>query len=339
MASINTATRLNPPRTYEGGKAHRINPELELRRTVMTCLLWERAFYESGKSIADRIKQLVTQVAAVKVLDLAIEARNEMMLRHVPLLLVREVARLDHVPGSLVRDALAEIIQRADELTEYLAIYFQDGKQPLTRGVKMGLAKAFTKFDAYQLAKYDRDDKVKLRDVLFLCHPKPKDKKETFERLLGEGKLGGLAVLRNLRNMQKAGVDEDMIASRLRIGIKKALPFRFVTAARYAPSLEEDIEIAMLKAVEGLESLPGKTGLLIDVSYSMESAISDRSETSRIDVACGLAILLREKAHRVKVATFSNRLIVLPPRRGFALSDAITQSQIHHGTYQRGAIE
>jgi len=45
----------------------------------------------------------------------------------------------------------------------------------LSAGVKRGLARAFTKFDAYQLAKYDRESVVKLRDVLFLCHAKPKD--------------------------------------------------------------------------------------------------------------------------------------------------------------------
>ncbi len=41
--------------------------------------------------------------------------------------------------------------------------------------MKLGLARAFGKFDASQLAKYDRDEPVKLRDVMFLVHAKPKD--------------------------------------------------------------------------------------------------------------------------------------------------------------------
>ena len=42
----------------------------------------------------------------------------------------------------------------------------QRKRQPVSAQVKKGLARALTKFDAYQLAKYDRDSAVKLRDVL-----------------------------------------------------------------------------------------------------------------------------------------------------------------------------
>jgi hypothetical protein len=61
-------------------------------------------------------------------------------------------------------------------------------------------------------------------------------------------------------------------------------------------------------------------------------------ETSRIDVACGLAILLREKVPHVVMATFSNSLVTIPPRRGFALRDAIKASQRHEGTHLRAAL-
>ena len=56
------------------------------------------------------------------------------------------------------------------------------------------------------------------------------------------------------------------------------------------------------------------------------------SEATRIDAAAGLAILLREKAERVVVATFSNQVAAIPPRRGFALRDAIKASLPHQGT-------
>jgi hypothetical protein len=117
------------------------------------------------------------------------------------------------------------------------------------------------------------------------------------------------------------------------------LPFRFVTAAGYAPNLEGALEVAMLKGVADLEALPGKTGLLVDVSGSMDERIARKSETTRIDAAAGLAILLREKAERVVFATFSNHVAVIPPRRGFALREAIKASQPHQGTYLRRALE
>jgi hypothetical protein len=48
-----------PVRTHEGAVAKRITPVQELRRSVMACMLWENSFYESGKTIADRIEELV----------------------------------------------------------------------------------------------------------------------------------------------------------------------------------------------------------------------------------------------------------------------------------------
>ena len=56
-------------------------------------MLWEREFYEEGEEIALRIRAIVPQVAAECVASLAIEARERMKLRDVPLLLVCEMAR------------------------------------------------------------------------------------------------------------------------------------------------------------------------------------------------------------------------------------------------------
>lgn len=185
MASLNQTRRTAPIFTHEGGRAAHDTPFNQLRRTVMTCMLWEDRFYEDGEQVADRIKRLVHSVSLEAAAQVAIEARNIMKLRHVPLLIVREMARhpkrntskdlnaANHT--SWISKTLAEIIQRADELSEFLAIYWKDGKQPLSKQVKLGLAKAFQKFNEYDLAKYNRNKEVKLRDVLFLCHSKPAD--------------------------------------------------------------------------------------------------------------------------------------------------------------------
>jgi len=367
MAKVNSWKQMFPGRTHEGALAQRISAKAELRRTVLTCLLWEDAFYEKGSGVANRLAELVDANKAEDVASLAREARDAMQLRHVPLFLVRELARRKGT-GPLVAETLEDVIQRADELGEFVALYWEDKKQPLSSGVKRGLARAFTKFDAYQLAKYDRDLAVKLRDVLFLCHAKPRDaeqaevwkklvegdleapdtwevslsarkgKKETFERLLSEGKLGGMAVLRNLRLMWAAGVSPKLIRERLSKGVARALPFRFVTAARYAPKLEDAIEVAMLKGISGFEAFPGATGLLLDVSSSMNDRLAKKGETVRMDAAVGLAILLREKCDRFSIATFSEKCVELPPRRGFALRDVIVGSQAHSGTYLKHAL-
>lgn len=170
-------------RTHEGAKAYHLTPEQELRRSVMACMLFENQFYESGESIADRITDLCKKVPDNKIQEIAIKARNEQYLRHVPLLLTREMTRNG---SKLVADTLYEVIQRADELAEFLAMYWKDGKTPVSAQVKKGLARAFTKFNAYNLAKYNRNDAIKLRDVLFMCHAKPKDheQEQTWKKLI-----------------------------------------------------------------------------------------------------------------------------------------------------------
>jgi 60 kDa SS-A/Ro ribonucleoprotein len=371
MARLNILklSHLARPRTHEGAPARRITDEQALRRSILACLLWESQFYEDGVEIAGRIRELVPKVDAAKVAALALESRQAMKLRHAPLLLVREMARHATHRG-LVADTLARVIQRADELAEFVAIYWAEGRAPLSGQVKKGLAAAFPKFDAYALAKYDRAGVVRLRDVLFLCHAKPRDaeqaevwkrlidgtlespdtwevalsaggdKREHWERLLTERKLGALALLRNLRNMQQAAVPEDLVLAAL-AGMKtdRVLPFRFLAAARHAPQWEEALEAAMFRAVGDRAKLPGRTVLLVDVSGSMIAALSHRSEMQRTDAAYGLAILLREIAEKVTVYTFSDKLVRVPSRRGFALRDALEHSQPHSSTQLGAALD
>jgi 60 kDa SS-A/Ro ribonucleoprotein len=371
MARLNMLKipRIWGARTHEGAPARNISPELQLRRSVLACLLWEDQFYEDGVEIAGRIQSLVSKVGAEGVAALALEARGKMKLRHVPLLLVREMARLK-THRERVSQTLAQVIQRADELAEFVAIYWKEGKVPLSAQSKKGLAKAFQKFDEYQLAKYDRSGPIRLRDVLFLCHAKPRDaeqaalwkrliegelqtpdtwevalssgadKREAWERLLRERKLGALALLRNLRNMRQAGVDEALVLDGIdSMNTGRVLPFRFLAAARYAPQCEESLERAMLSSLTAQEKLPGRTVLLVDISGSMTAALSHRSEMLRTDAAYGLAILLREICAKAAVFTFSDDLVEVPPRRGFALRDALDASQRHNGTYLARALE
>jgi 60 kDa SS-A/Ro ribonucleoprotein len=373
MVSLNKIVRAF---THEGARGRRFTPEMELKRALMNCLLWEDQFYEDGVAIADRIKALVPQVEPARVAALAIEAREQMKLRHAPLLVVREMARQEK-HRALVADTLDRVIQRPDEMTELLAIYWADAlgpmqqrkRQPVSAQIKKGLARALTKFDAYQLAKYDRDGAVRIRDVLFLVHAKPKDadqakiwkrlvdgeldspdtwevslssgkdKRDTFERLIADNKLGGLALLRNLRLMQKAEVPRGTIADAIAaMRTDRILPYRFIAAARYAPDFEPELEAAMLKSIKGYARLRGRTRLLIDVSGSMFVPLSAQSEMTRAEAACGLAILAREVCDEVEIFTFSRNVVKLPPRRGFALRDAIINSQPHASTFLGKAV-
>ena len=394
-------------KTHEGGRAaaHQ-KPLVELERAVATCLLWENTFYEKGNDIAARIADLTKQVPVEDVAALAIKARNEYKLRHVPLFLCRQLAVLAAGrTDGLVRKTLEEVIQRPDEMGEFLSIYWKEKRQPISAQVKKGLRACFGKFSDYQFAKWDRDAAVKLRDVMFLVAPKAgtdrartegvrsgkagrypgfvptfeetprneredlyrkiatgtlesaetwevmlsagKDKKETWETLLKGKKLGYMALLMNLRNMTEAKVDASLVETALLEGAyrSKALPFRFVAAAKHAPNYAQTLSDAMLRALEDAPKLDGKTLIVVDVSGSMDDTMSAKtgrirgpkattvSPTTRLDSAGALAVLLREVCEQVSVYTFSTQLKQVRNFRGLALIEEIRNSQPHGGTY------
>lgn len=394
MSSLNVATKPDPLFTAEGARAVRITPLQELIRLTMACMLWEDGFYSGGKTVGARIRELVHTCSLAEASRVAIEARNKMKLRHVPLLIVREMARHPNLKSapSLVGDTLTTVIQRPDELNEFLAIYWAEGKCPLSKQVKLGLAKAFSKFSEYQLAKYNRPKDITLKDVLFLCHSKPADvpdlsfkwdkcarqnieklestlrpngfsdgellygkliydqletpdtwevelsaganKAATFARLMNDNKLGDLAFLRNLRNMIEAGVPTAAIT--MYGDLRKwgrVLPFRFIAAAKHAPSLEQHLERWMFRCLEGSPKLEGKTILLADVSSSMQAALSKKSDLTRDSAMKALAMLLREICTDVTILLFAREVLTgIPPRRGFALADLLNRHNHPDGT-------
>jgi 60 kDa SS-A/Ro ribonucleoprotein len=371
--------------TFEGAPAACLTPEQTLRRSVMACLLFESEFYESGEDIAARIVSLVGKVAPETVAALAVEARSQQHLRHVPLLLLSALSKRSG--GKIVEDAVAETIQRADELTELLAVHAKlngvapsSVKKTIPAAMKRGLARAFRRFDEYAIGKYNRDGAIKLRDALFLCHAKPKDetqadlwrrlvageiaapdtwevslsggadKRETFERLIRDGKLGYLALLRNLRNMVDAGCDLSLVRAAIvaRKGADRVLPFRYVAAARACPQLEPEIDTALCESIASGPRLSGRTIVLVDVSNSMDAPLSAKSDLTRLDAACALASVIHAESLRVfafssrdtgqssgrgwyRVPVHTMHVTEVPPRRGMAGVDAIIRAHSPRG--------
>lgn len=332
--------------THEGAPAKPMTPMQALRRSVMSCLLWEREFYEDGEEIAARIVRLAGQVPVTDLAALAVEVRQAGNLRHVPLLLLSVLA--ERGSGSpLVGETIFRTIQRADEMAELLAVHAARNKvapsalkRTVSKQMKVGLASALHRFDEYQLAKYDRAGAVRLRDVIRLAHPKPEnaeqaalwkramagelvtpdtwevalsggaDKCEAFTRLLTERKLGYLALLRNLRNMAEAGVDPGLMREAIvarRGGAERVLPFRYIAAARACPQMEPALDQALSEAILSMPVLSGKTIVLVDVSPSMDDKLSSRSDMTRMDAAAALASVIHGD---LRVFSFSARGLV-----------------------------
>lgn len=367
MATLNRLARIT---THEGAPAKRIDALAQLERSVMSCLLWENEFYEGGQTIGQRIADLVKEVPAEDVARVAVQAKVDMRLRHIPLLIARELLRTKD--GRAAFGGVAEkVFARPDDITEFLALYWKDNKaEPLAKQAKRHVGEAFRKFGEYQLAKYNGGQKaVKLRDAIRITRPKPRDqaqaelwrklvkgelatpdtwevelskgddKKAAWTRLLAEQKLGGLAMLRNIRNMREAGVPDELIrAGIVRVQAGKLLPINFISAARHNPQFGAELEAKFAECFAGKPKLAGETIILVDVSGSMDGKLSGRSELTRMDVACSLAMIGREMFDRLRVFTFSDSVVEVPGRKGFGLRDAITGTQPHGSTYLGRAV-
>ncbi|MFF8928376.1 TROVE domain-containing protein [Streptomyces longwoodensis] len=131
--------------------------------------------------------------------------------------------------------------------------------------------------------------------------------------------MGAMALVRNLRNFDEAGVGDEVaarVAARIsdpeQVARSRQFPFRYLAAYRHAPSLRwaYPLEQALGHALANVPALPGRTLVLVDRSGSMFfSRLSDRSELTRADAAAvfGTALALRAAdADLVEFGTSSN---------------------------------
>lgn len=341
MSKLNPVKKPSPVPALAGGMgapAARQDAEGLLRRAVMACLLWEDLAYESGLDNAKNIIKLIPQVEPEKVASIAVEARVNQKLRHVPLFIaVQMLKHKNHRP--FVKTILPQIITRADQLTDFLALYQKENKlnkklHKLANAAKQGLAEAFLRFDEYQLAKYDRNTGIKLRDVMFLTHPKPKDgaqaalfkrlaagelktpdtwevalsttprvqHAEVWRRLIAERKLGALAYLRNLRNMLRVDLSVQEIEKGLEnLSGSMLLPLNFLAAAKEVPELKRGLNNFILRSYENLKKLGGNSIFVVDVSGSMQAKISGKSDFSRMEVASAMAMLAFFQCEHIEI--------------------------------------
>jgi hypothetical protein len=358
-------------RNYEGANAYALNPALALYATVVTASLSDQ-FYETAPDRLARIRELVAQNDPYFVAQLAVYAREKMHLRSVPLVLAVELARL-HAGDGLVGRLVSRVVQRADEITELLACYQSANGRTgtkrlnrLSKQVQRGLAEAFNCFDAYQFAKYDRAAAVRLRDALFLVHPKAKSPAQqaifdqiaadtlptpytwetelsalgqrgfdseaarqaafraTWEDLIFSGKVGYMALLRNLRNILEAGVSREAVAHVGRVlgnahavAASKQLPFRFLSAYREVKAVQsghaalvlDALERAVAHAAANIRGFDESTRVVLaaDVSGSMQRPVSARSKVQNYDIGLVLAMLLQSRCANVVTGMFGDR--------------------------------
>lgn len=323
MTRFNKNTTSNITENHEGSKAYRLSPELELYTLVVTSMFSDK-FYETSDGRLDRLRNLITQVDPLFVAKLAVYAREQMYLRTMPLILTVELARV-HSGDDIVRRTIRKVVQRADEITETLAYYqLANGRtgtkklNKISKGLLKGLQDSFNKFDEYQFAKYNRDGDIKLKDALFIVHPKPISEgqqalfdkivndelqtpytwetelsakgntSEVWSGLINSGRLPYMAMLRNLRNILNADVDTSdmkgvlkLLTSPEAVRKSKQLPFRFLSAFRELKSNSNPHTSMVLNGIESaiMTSIENVKGFDHDTVVAIACDVSGSMQT------------------------------------------------------------
>jgi hypothetical protein len=121
--------------------------------------------------------------------------------------------------------------------------------------------------------------------------------KAVWEKLIEEKRLGYMAMMRNLRNIIKSNASNinkvyEFLADEERVLKNKQLPFRYYSAYKVlkAESLGtskvlDTLEKAIKISTKNVNQLSGKTLISADVSGSMNSAVSAKSEMTCAEIA------------------------------------------------------
>jgi hypothetical protein len=126
--------------------------------------------------------------------------------------------------------------------------------------------------------------------------------------------MGYLALLRNLRNFDQAGVSDDVaaaVAAKLadpaEVARSRQLPMRLLSAYRSAPSLRWSwaLERAIGHSLANVPALPGRTLVLVDTSGSMRGGFSRDGSLMRWDAAAVFGLALAERCAQADVVSFS----------------------------------
>lgn len=175
--------------------------------------------------------------------------------------------------------------------------------------------------------------------------------------------MGYMALLRNLRNFDEAGVPDDVaqaIAAKLsdpeQVAKSRQLPMRFLSAYRAAPSLRwaYPLEQAMGHSLANIPQVAGRTLILVDTSSSMHDVFSKDGTLMRWDAAALFGIALGSRCATADVVSFSSaqrymgdppgaRTLVFPLRGGESILRSVERWEsggyfLGGGTDTEGAL-
>ncbi|MFI0927919.1 TROVE domain-containing protein [Streptomyces sp. NPDC021012] len=160
--------------------------------------------------------------------------------------------------------------------------------------------------------------------------------------------MGPMALLRNLRNFDEAGISDEVaarVAARLsdasEVARARQFPFRYLAAHQHAPSPRwaAPLERALGHSLANVPALPGRTLILVDRSDSMFwDTVSERSKLTRADAAAVFGTALAMRAERADLVEFGWGSAAVPFAPGEPVLDVLKRFRSMGGTYTAKAV-
>lgn len=354
-----------------GHVAYGMTAKSKLVTQVLTSFFNESKFYgDNSAEMQETIKQVIEQDAEF-VSKLAVYARRVFNMRSVSHVLTAYLAHepegkpfvRETVKGvSLRGDDITEI------MSFYLATFGKPIPNSLKKGINDVLV-GFDEYTLAKYKGDNKA--VKMRDLICLCRPRPQtskqedlfkrclenrletpltwetelsangNNKETWEKLIDSDKVGYMALLRNLRNILQANPDNiqkvfDTLENPEKVRKSKQLPFRFLSAYKSVKDISgskvlDVLENAVDASIENLPKIKGSTVIAVDVSGSMRSPISAKSDIKCSDIALMLAFVANRICENAYIYAFDTDAYKLTMSSRASILQAVESTPIHGG--------
>jgi hypothetical protein len=355
-----------------GHSAYSMTAKSKLVTQVLTSFFNENKFY--GDNSADMQETIKSVIATDPkfVANLAVFARREFNMRSVAHILTAYLAH--EVEGKpYTRNTVKAVSLRGDDVTEIMACYLNLFGKPIPNALKKGVNDVLQGFDEYTLAKYKGEGKaVKMRDLLCLCRPTPKDEAQskmwnrllnneletpytwetelsakgnnakTWEALIDSKKVGYMALLRNLRNILNANPSNvnkalEYIENPEAVRKSKQLPFRYLSAYKELANIGgsrvfDALENAVEASCKNIPKLEGTTVIAVDVSGSMSNPISAKSEIKCYEIAMLLGLIANKICDNSIFYVFNNSIEKYAISHRNGILDTVMRSHCGGGT-------
>lgn len=364
MSKFNKKDTPTTTSSYEGGKVYEKSVEDSWFNFIFSSYL-EPTYYESDEVQKKRFQELTDKMIKEHGADLvakaAVFSRDKLGMRSISQL---TAAILNAEKFDNKRAFFRNICKRPDDMAEiFAAIDAINGKR--SHAAVRGFADYLQTLGQYHLAKYKmKGHEYNMADIINICHPKPtpaiqafkddtlippdtwetsisathgdeKKKAQEWQRLVEEGKLGYLALLRNLRNILETSPSYGWIrqylfpaiSNRNAIVNAKIFPYQIYSAYKalgneYANIITAALEEAFMYACSDVDPMAGKTCIMLDVSGSMNSPISMRSKITIREcgaVYAAMYILMGNDIDFIKFGTKAEKVDIPTWMNPFAL--------------------